>query len=183
MSHAIVNASLLHKTFLWPIASCLKGKFLTVTHTSLLTQFYLPPQLSLPWTLGLHLHWTIFQVLRLYFNHLQSLTILVTHHIIHSSHSPYYSPYYPSRKLFSHFPPHALFALFTNSKAASLQQTCDLICFGYALSMFPDHIIFCSTKHLPHYIVIALLPVSACRLFALWGQGPGVAVHHCIPSK
>lgn len=58
MSHGMVNARLLHKTFLWPMASCLEGTFLTLAHRPLLTRIPLTSPSFSPWTLCLH--WTAF---------------------------------------------------------------------------------------------------------------------------
>lgn len=94
MSHAIVNASLLHKTFLWPIASCWRGKFFSKAHRSLLIQILFTSPTFFTLNFMLHLHWTIFNF---------------------SSHILVVSRLSSSRKLLSPFPPHALPALLTNS--------------------------------------------------------------------
>ena len=141
MSHAVVNVSLPHKTFLWPLASCLKGKFLTLAHRSLFRRISLT---SSPFSLNsvLHLHRTTPDFSnKSYFNHLQTLA----------------RPSTPPRTLLSPCPPHAMPAVFTNSGnlppanflGLCLSGRCILL---YVLTSF-------AALNLP---IASLLPVCFC---------------------
>lgn len=141
------------------LAPCQKGKCLTKTQGSLLTRIPPTSPASLP-HLCASSALNCFEFPKSYFNQLQTLTILPT----------------PSRKLSSPLPPNALHALLPNSFSQPPQG---VFLASLALSGFPYHIVLCSLEQGPH----RLLPDSACRLFALCGQGPGVPAHHCIPSK